>query len=146
VAGVGERYRNNSLRYWDALVEIALAHCISRDRIPAKWSWDAEQFIYILIGQRCQPGRRWPNQRLPTDPQKLQRFLKDGHDAVQRALNPPSEKKRGRPKYARGRHPKSDEPEALRQRQRRGNPFNDQLTDKEFDRRLTAWLAHRQKK
>jgi len=135
---IGERYRKGGLSYWAALVEIAIEHGIDQACIPRQWSWVAEQFVYILLGQR---GRRWPNRLLPADLDKLESLRIAGHAVVQRELNAP--RKRGRPKGAIGRHSKSDTPEAQRQRQRRGNPFNDHLTDEEFDRRLKAWLAER---
>jgi hypothetical protein len=133
---IGQRYRKGELRYWDALVEIATKYGISRDLYPEKWSYGAEIFVYALIGQRCQRGRRWPNARLPTDPSKLNKFLIDGRAAVARELAPPPAKP-GRPKGAINRNLRKDvDQETVHKRKQRGYLWSTDLTDEEFDRRF----------
>jgi hypothetical protein len=132
---IGQRYRKGELRYWDALVEIAIERGISRKQIPAKWSDGADLHLYLLIGQRCQRGRRWPNARLPADFARLQKFLKDGHDAVQRELNPPQ--KRGKGQRGLGLERASEISDAgENKRKERDNLWRDGLTDVEFTERL----------
>jgi hypothetical protein len=87
---VGKRYRDNSIRYWDALVEIAVAHGIDRESIPERWSYKAEKDLYTWIGHAVVQAALKPSKRgrpkgsstraeiySPEDPAKNKRKQRD---------------------------------------------------------------------
>ena len=141
MSNIGERYRAGALRYWDALVKIAGERGVERGLIPKTWSYDAERFVYTLIGLHTQRGRPRRDKRLPADLSKRNKLLAAGHAVVQRELNPAA--KIGRPKGAIEKNPRSKELGAQKKRKQRANLWNPNLTDKEWHRRFDLWLARR---
>jgi hypothetical protein len=106
-------------------------------------SYEAEKFVYVLIGQ----GRRWQYQPLTPDFAKLEKFLIKGHAKVQLELNPMAKAgKHGRPRGSINRKLRTDiEEETVHKRKQRGNLWNPNLSNEEFGRRWTMWITRRQK-